>query len=149
MIIPGFSTRLGWKRGWKSCMANSKDWRSENVNVIEWSCKIVKKVATSPFYISPPFQVYLPFLAKEFSSPLPSDSVFGRSKTSSPPLIRRGGSNYAIFPQRKKFSEKSLIIEDWSEKNLFVWNGPNPLTRCPLNGHTHLNKSTTESFRFV
>ena len=34
-MIPGFSTRVGWERGWKSCMANSKDWRSENVNAIE------------------------------------------------------------------------------------------------------------------
>ena len=35
-MIPGFSTRLGWERewkswrlGWESCMTNSKDWRSE------------------------------------------------------------------------------------------------------------------------
>ena len=39
LMIPGFSTRLGWEGGWKSCMANSKDWRSKNVNAIElnWS----------------------------------------------------------------------------------------------------------------
>ena len=50
-MIPGFSTRLGWEHGWKSCMANSKDWRSENVNAIELNRKVVKKVATPP----PPF----------------------------------------------------------------------------------------------
>ena len=73
-MIPGFSTRLGWERGWKSCMANSKDWRSENVNMmIELNCKVVKKVATPQ-----PFQVYLPFLAKNFV-PHPIDSNFGRS----------------------------------------------------------------------
>ena len=38
-MIPGFSTRLEWECGWKSCMANSKDWSSANVNVIELNCK--------------------------------------------------------------------------------------------------------------
>ena len=28
-MIPSFSTRLGWERGWKSCVANSKNWRFE------------------------------------------------------------------------------------------------------------------------
>ena len=40
-MIPGFSKRLGWKRGLKSCMANSKEERSENVNAIELNCKVV------------------------------------------------------------------------------------------------------------
>ena len=48
-IIPGFSTRLGWECGWKSCTADSKDWRSENVNVIELNCKVAKKVAAPLF----------------------------------------------------------------------------------------------------
>ena len=72
-MIPGFSTRLGWESGWKSYMANSKDWRSENVYVIELNCKVVKKVATSPappsLHHPPPFQVYLLFLAKTFVTP--------------------------------------------------------------------------------
>ena len=29
-LIPGFIRRLRWERGWKSCIANSKDWRFEN-----------------------------------------------------------------------------------------------------------------------
>ena len=53
-MTPGFSTRLWWECGWKSCMAYSKDWRSENINVIELNCKVVKKVAApSHFYINP------------------------------------------------------------------------------------------------
>ena len=75
-MIPGFSTRLGWERQWKSCMDNSQDWRSKNINVIELNCKVVKKSGNrppptpSPIPTStPPFQVYLPFLAKNFVPP--------------------------------------------------------------------------------
>ena len=53
-----FSTKLGWERGRKSCIANSKDWRSENVNAIELNCKVVKKLQSPPS-----------FLAKNFASP--------------------------------------------------------------------------------
>ena len=28
-MIGGLSTRLGWEHGWKSCMANSKDWNAK------------------------------------------------------------------------------------------------------------------------
>ena len=72
-MIPGFSTRLGWERGWKSCMAKSKDRRSENVNVIELNCNVVKKVATPlpPPYLhqAPLFRFIPPFLAKISSLP--------------------------------------------------------------------------------
>ena len=73
-MIPGFSTRFGWERGWKSCMNNSKDWRPENVNVIELNCKVVKKVATLPFLHhpppSPPFLFrFIPCSSKEFCTP--------------------------------------------------------------------------------
>ena len=72
-MIPGFSTRLGWERGWRSFMANSKDWRSENVNMIELNCKVVKKWQPSPpppiSTSAPPFQVYPPILAKNFVPP--------------------------------------------------------------------------------
>ena len=54
LMIARFSTRLGWECGWKCCMANSKDWRSENLNAIELSCEVVKKVATPPFLHQPP-----------------------------------------------------------------------------------------------
>ena len=60
-MVPGFSTRLGWECGWKSCMDNSKDWRSENVNAIELNCKVVKKVVPPDFYINPPFRFIPPF----------------------------------------------------------------------------------------
>ena len=86
-MIPGFSTRLGWERGWKSYMDNSKDWRSENEHAIELNCKIVKKVATPPL-----FSGLSPISSKKISHP-PSDSIFG-SPTPSPLLIRKGGSNY-------------------------------------------------------
>ena len=76
-MILGFSTRLGWGREWKSCMANSKDWRSEKLNAIELNCNVVKKVTT------PLFQVYTPFLAKNFVPP-PSDAIYGRSYPPSP-----------------------------------------------------------------
>ena len=72
-MIPGFSTRLGWERGWKSCMANSKDWRSENVNMIELNCKVVKKSGN-----------FVP----------PSDSIFGRSY---PRLFNKGGGRGGGF----------------------------------------------------
>ena len=48
-MIPGFSIRLGWERGWKSCMANSKDWRSENVNAIELNCNTHLNYDTSVY----------------------------------------------------------------------------------------------------
>ena len=68
-MIPGFSTRLGWERGWKSCMANSKDWRSENASAIELNCKVVKKAATPPFLHQPPpptFSGSSPLSSKKF-----------------------------------------------------------------------------------
>ena len=79
LMIARFSTRLGWECGWKCCMANSKDWRSENLNAIELSCEVVKKVATPPISTSTPpphpstapFQVYPPILAKHFVPPPP------------------------------------------------------------------------------
>ena len=43
------------------------------VNVIELNCKVIKKVATPPFLLQPPF------------------SIFGRSYPPYPPLIRGGG----------------------------------------------------------
>ena len=56
--------------------------KTENVNAIEQNCKVVKKVATAPFLHqpSPPFSGL---------SPLPSDSIFGRSYP--PPPFKRGG----------------------------------------------------------
>ena len=90
-MIPGFSTRPDERgRGWKSCMANSKDWRSDNVNMIERNCKVVKKVATPHFYINPPLSVLSPLSSKKIRTPS-SDSISGRS---SPPFNREGGSNY-------------------------------------------------------
>ena len=92
-MIPGFSTRLGWERGWRSCTAhNSKDWRSENVNVIELNCKVVKKFVTpSISTANPPFQVYPHFLAKIFLPPSPpSNSIFGRSYPLPPSLLKGG-----------------------------------------------------------
>ena len=65
-MIPGISTRLWWEPGWKSCMANSEDWRSKNVNVIELNCKVVKKVATSPFLHRLLLVKFIPFRAKIF-----------------------------------------------------------------------------------
>ena len=59
---------------------------THTVNVIELSGN--KKVATPHFYINPPFQIYPPFLAKNFCNP-PSDSIFGRSYPPTP-LIREG-----------------------------------------------------------
>ena len=54
-MIPGFSTSLGWKSKWKYYMANSKEWRSNNVNVIELNCKVVKKwQPPSQFLHEPP-----------------------------------------------------------------------------------------------
>ena len=68
------------ENGWKSCMTNWKDWRSENVNLIELNCKVVKKVATPHFCINPPFSGLSPLSSKKFCTPLPplSDSIFGR-----------------------------------------------------------------------
>ena len=100
-MIPGFSTRLGWERGLKSYIANSKDWRSKNLNVIELNCKVVTKVATPS-----PSQVYPPFLAKYFAPPLPSDPIFGRSYL--PLLIRVGGSNYVSAHELKIKDDKTL-----------------------------------------
>ena len=78
-MIPGFSTRRGWERGWKSYMANSKDWRSKNVNAIKLNCNVVKKVATPPppppptlppfLHQSPLLKVYLSFLTKNAIPP--------------------------------------------------------------------------------
>ena len=66
----GFGTRLWWEHEWYSCMANSKDWRSKKVNVVELNCKVVKKVATPHFYINPPlFKFIPPFSQKKFIPP--------------------------------------------------------------------------------
>ena len=77
----------------RSCMAKSKDWRSENANGIELNCKVVNIVATSPpspapppppnSTSTPPFQVYTPILPKNFI-PHPSNSIFGRFYPPSP-----------------------------------------------------------------
>ena len=86
-----FSTRLGWKRGWKSCMADSKDWRSENVNAIKLNCKIVKKFATPLHFCinpPPPFSGLSPLSTKKFRIPPSSDTIFGRSY---PPPFNKGG----------------------------------------------------------
>ena len=89
-MIPGFSTRLGWEHGWKSCMANSKDWRSENVNMIELNCKAVKKVATPHFYINPPFLGLSPLSSKNRRTPLKWLNFW---KVLSPFNKGEGGSN--------------------------------------------------------
>ena len=63
------------------------------LNVIELNCKIVKIVPTLYFYPyfnpPPPFQVYPPFIAKSFVSPLPpiNSILEGLNKGG-------GGSNY-------------------------------------------------------
>ena len=72
--MPGFGTRLGWERGRKSCMDNSNDWRSKNVNVIELNCKVVKKVAKA-------------LSSKNVCTPA-SDPISGRSY---PPFFNKGG----------------------------------------------------------
>ena len=38
--------------------------------------KVIKKLALLHFYISPPFEVYLPFLAKTFAPPPPQVTQF-------------------------------------------------------------------------
>ena len=78
-MIPGFSTRLGWERGWKSCMANWKGWRSENVNAIKLNCKVVKKWQPPHFYINSPFSGLSPPLSSRKFRTRPCDSIFGRS----------------------------------------------------------------------
>ena len=96
-MIPGFSTRLGWEHGWKCYIANSKDWRSENLNEIELNCEVVKKVATSPphFYINPPFSGLSPHSSKRICTPSPQMTQFLEGPI--PPLIRGGrGSNYEM-----------------------------------------------------
>ena len=84
LMIARFSTRLGWECGWKCCMANSKDWRSENLNAIELSCEVVKKVATPPFLHQPPptpplhcsFSGLSPHSSKTFCTPTPQVTQF-------------------------------------------------------------------------
>ena len=99
-MIPGFSTRRGWERGWergwKSCMANSKDWRPENVNAIEQNCKVVKKVATLPFLhqLSPPFSGLSPLSSKKNCTP-PQVTQFLEGPTPHPPL-KEGG--FQLWP---------------------------------------------------
>ena len=90
----GFGTRLWWEHEWYSCMANSKDWRSKKVNVVELNCKVVKKVATPHFYINPPLFKFIPPFSQKNSFP-PSDSIFGRSYPLPPTFnkvqVRGGG----------------------------------------------------------
>ena len=76
LIITGFNTRLGWERGWKSCLANSKDWRSENVNAIELNCKAVKKVAIPYFYINLPSSGLFLLSSKKVCTALPQVTQF-------------------------------------------------------------------------
>ena len=98
---------------WESCMANSKGWRSERYKgnltpppthtqskcdwTLLWSNK---KVATPPFLHQPPpllFQVYPPFLPKNFVPPPPPRKwpIFfeGHSPTS---LIRGEGFRLCV-----------------------------------------------------
>ena len=82
-----FSTKLEWEHGWKSCIANSKDWRSENVNAIELNCKVVKKLQPSPPLLS----------SKKFCIPQPSDSIFGTSSPTPPTPFNKDGKNYFCF----------------------------------------------------
>ena len=56
-------------------MANSKDRRSENVNVIELYCKVVKKVAT-PISTSTPVSCLFPLPSKNFHTPSPQVTQF-------------------------------------------------------------------------
>ena len=86
-MIPGFSKRLGWERGWKSCMANLKTEDPKMQMQLKWTIKW-KKVATPPFLHQPP-SFLSPLSSKKFLYP-PSDSIFGRSYPP-PPLIRGGG----------------------------------------------------------
>ena len=67
-MIPRFSARFGWEHGWKSCMANSKDWKSENVNMIELICKLEEKVATPPPPY-PPFSGLSPLSSQRICTP--------------------------------------------------------------------------------
>ena len=56
-------------------------------NVIELNCKVIKRWQSPISTSMPPFQVYSPFLAKNFvPPPPPSELIFGRSY----PLIIRG-----------------------------------------------------------
>ena len=110
-MILGFSTKLGWGRGWKSCMANSKDWRSENVNAIELNCKVVKKVATAPpFLHQPPLSRFItPFLAKKFV-PLQVTKFLEGPTPPPAPLIRgRGSSNYAMGWATQVYHKKIFL----------------------------------------
>ena len=120
-MIPGFSTRLDEReRGWKSCMVNSKDWRSENVNMTELNCKVVKKVATPPFLHQPPFQVYPPFLAKNF---IPSPQVTQFLEGPTPPPSPWYHNN---FSQHSNTLQKRLQVgQNWSKKLCFNSSCPN------------------------
>ena len=82
------------------------------------------------FYVNPPFQVYSPFLAKNFCNP-PSDSIFGRSY-SPPPLIRegRGGSNYVWTKSLQRNSFFSLPYEVYSVFTIFVIVLKTALLKC-------------------
>ena len=86
-MIPGFSTRLWWEAGSKSCMINSKDWRSKNVNVIELNCKVVKKKwQPPPFLHQTPFTSLSPLSSKRSHTPTPQVTQFLESPTHPPPL---------------------------------------------------------------
>ena len=68
---------------------------TQYINVIELNCKVIKKVAipSPPISTSTPpplFQVYPPFLGKNFVPPLPRDSIFRRSYTTLPPFNKGG-----------------------------------------------------------
>ena len=115
-MIPCFSARLRWKRGWKSCMANSKDWRSENVNMIGLNCNVVKKVATPPppppfLHQPPPLSGLSPLSSKQFRTP-PKWLNFWNVL---PPLYKMGGggeSNCVCF----KWSVKKHCVAKISQR---------------------------------
>ena len=102
MFHSGPTWEIKDEEGWK-------DWRSENVNVIELNCKVVKKVATPHFYINPPFQVYSPFLAKNFV-PLPQVTQFLEVPTP-PPFNKEGGGFLLCRVIRKTWYVSVLLIK--------------------------------------
>ena len=133
-MIPGFSTRLGWERGWRYCMANSKDWRSKNVNVIELNCKVVKKwqppISTS---IPPLFFRFIPRFLQKILYPPPSDSIFWRSYP--PPLLRgfptmRGEGEWGHRISRnikKKIECRNYRVQQKNKWNFYRWSRKNPM----------------------
>ena len=140
-MIPGFSTRLGWERRWKSFMANSKDWRSENVNAPELNCKVVKKVATPP--LPPPFVHQRPLFRsispfKQKISYPPQVTQFLEGPTPQPPW-GGGGSNYehplVIFQVAANFliNQQQNIFAQGTLYSFFI---PKRKLRSPSQNHS-------------